>query len=1629
MSNKFDVIAEGVSRLASSASATKDRIDEARRRKDLADFKLEHESRQLIATKNIDTRNKLLAQKIYRELQFDVNERTNETDWSNNASVAKTRERVFGEEGILASAQAKFESEYVQIPDAPNETFHQNIIGFDRVKRAAADHFVKRETEEASAASAQELTQNLTAIGAKAYQAILNNEDPTQVWLEADSETDTAVDFHNNKTTLAVSTDPITGKEFFIQTEENYDSTGAKAESLELIVETLISDNRSDEAVDLLRVLRGNPNAKSFEELHPNLKSEQLAHVELIRRVAQEEGVDPNLLLAMAWQESALIEKAVSKVGALGLMQLMPETAKELLGLDFLPEKPEDISNEDNVRAGAVYIRTQLEKYGDLASALSAYNAGPGATDRAIAKGQEYQDKFYETRGYVERIIPAYEAMGGATSPDGLSQGHFADVLNFRREENGEAEGLTVYQGLMSELVTQHQENFKNLPDSVSQAAADIRSIQVEIDKIVNVASTGRSLNEEANLRLGSLNKELEILIEQIDNEIEEVFYLAESLGASQPYQRRQMQSRLASEIEYGPTASGGRTARAGGGSGAVALQTGTGPAAGLGPSLVEIAGTIQEFSDATDVEAFLDAISLYTKDKDSPGLTSIDMTQALTLMKTLHGEGRIIEAESIFENLQRGDANNPYHWSKNDSGDNARFRSALKTSRSFDEFRMKFEAMDSQVVENLELNPAYAFFKERKKDGDLVPNTASNNAKVIIGSRSERTARQGGFILGETATTPDVRAIEHLTRMIAYQNPHQSHNASLEQAINRSSNSEVFGYVAGSNLPPEVVDGMAMSDLMARGYFENITSFDQLMTAGNLSLKPIPTGSDKPFNQSYQLVNNKTEHPLIIDGELVIIDFSEAYDEKGRIKLPYQSSEAFYGAVQNESITEGFLGDPNKAGALAISGYTGGYQEDGFIKSSVDWFNTHITLGRERGYRDIGRSHSFGGTQRLSPPFFLLERMMYGDKPTPNISPEAAERMQAGDLLGTPVEDMPGYNAFSVSLGQAVLNPTTALTDDVKRILGDEGLKELARIQKLHKLSMAQGNPRNPEEALAEQIYSFAVEMAVRQDGDINLPEYFSGGAQHAEDYLATLAEDQRTTLLRSFDVQKYDDFTFIDSNYATPSVYDVSREVLDDFQSRAAAAKGGLLFSDLSDAWAKTFAERDAVLDNAERGNPEDQLQLPETVEPETRQPDLSMLNLRMQDVAVKTEELFTSDSITQLITEARQSEGFNPNIIYFKKSDVDFTGFEFLQDLLPKLADSEVRKEPVCIDIRDNEQNVSCHVSKVWDGDTVFLSSGISLSGSVVSEGNQPSDSYSVRFANVAAPEVANPYKNTPDEPGGLEAREFVVEAFNGQDVLFVPLLHTDGTVRKGDFDRDIKYPKTPDMGDVTLAQVTAGKVAFRGGETVIDPENIDRSLTMQAANEQAKALGIGIYRGDVTHAKFINERFFMRFHGSVLAEGKELVNEDGETVTMKIASVTPIPGASDTWLIPLYNPEEQRVYSLDKAEEVWEQFYKPLAMRGDILPYKDVETAEYHRRRFYPQIVGENRRSMQMRSFIGSYHQRSERFDVDGTVKEWEEATRSWTDDETSHVLQTIQSAYPHKIPTLQLLKATYEAYFK
>jgi soluble lytic murein transglycosylase-like protein len=114
----------------------------------------------------------------------------------------------------------------------------------------------------------------------------------------------------------------------------------------------------------------------------------------LIQGAATKHGVDSNLLRSVMKQESAFKPCALSVAGAMGLMQIMPDTA-EMLHLDdpFDPEK--------NVDAGAKFLRTMLDRFGgDVAMALAAYNAGPGTVDRAGGV-----PPIAETLQYVSNIL------------------------------------------------------------------------------------------------------------------------------------------------------------------------------------------------------------------------------------------------------------------------------------------------------------------------------------------------------------------------------------------------------------------------------------------------------------------------------------------------------------------------------------------------------------------------------------------------------------------------------------------------------------------------------------------------------------------------------------------------------------------------------------------------------------------------------------------------------------------------------------------------------------------------------------------------------------------------------------------------------------------------------------------------------------------------------------------------------------------------------------------------------------------------------------------------------------------------------------------------------------------------
>jgi soluble lytic murein transglycosylase-like protein len=110
-------------------------------------------------------------------------------------------------------------------------------------------------------------------------------------------------------------------------------------------------------------------------------------------------GVDRNLVDAVAWQESRYNPRALSTAGAMGVMQLMPGTARQL-GV----HNPHDV--EQNVAGGTAYLRQQLERFGNnVPLALAAYNAGPGAV---IKYGGI--PPYRETQNYVRQIIQRLSA-------------------------------------------------------------------------------------------------------------------------------------------------------------------------------------------------------------------------------------------------------------------------------------------------------------------------------------------------------------------------------------------------------------------------------------------------------------------------------------------------------------------------------------------------------------------------------------------------------------------------------------------------------------------------------------------------------------------------------------------------------------------------------------------------------------------------------------------------------------------------------------------------------------------------------------------------------------------------------------------------------------------------------------------------------------------------------------------------------------------------------------------------------------------------------------------------------------------------------------------------------------------
>ncbi|MFN3681823.1 MAG: lytic transglycosylase domain-containing protein, partial [Nitrospira sp.] len=130
-------------------------------------------------------------------------------------------------------------------------------------------------------------------------------------------------------------------------------------------------------------------------------------------------GVDPFLVAAIIREESQYDRQAVSQVGAIGLMQIMPATAKEVAQRYGFPAVTRDdlFDEETNVRIGIRYLEHLLARfYGNLVHAIAAYNAGPLVVQSWVVAFQGRSEDefvelipFQETRHYVKRVLRSYQ--------------------------------------------------------------------------------------------------------------------------------------------------------------------------------------------------------------------------------------------------------------------------------------------------------------------------------------------------------------------------------------------------------------------------------------------------------------------------------------------------------------------------------------------------------------------------------------------------------------------------------------------------------------------------------------------------------------------------------------------------------------------------------------------------------------------------------------------------------------------------------------------------------------------------------------------------------------------------------------------------------------------------------------------------------------------------------------------------------------------------------------------------------------------------------------------------------------------------------------------------------------------
>lgn len=193
---------------------------------------------------------------------------------------------------------------------------------------------------------------------------------------------------------------------------------------------------------------------------------------DLLDEAGRAHNVDPSLLRLVMTQESAGNAGTTSPKGARGLMQLMPATAREMGVTDINDPR-------QNIMGGARYLAQQLDKYGDVGLALAAYNAGPGAVDRAGGI-----PNYPETQNYVGKIMGQYQRAPTSAQPAdaGAFRSRFGSMLD---SEAPEVQAFTPFQQRFGAALQSNQAQADQKeaapPQPSVQASAETPSLPEQI--------------------------------------------------------------------------------------------------------------------------------------------------------------------------------------------------------------------------------------------------------------------------------------------------------------------------------------------------------------------------------------------------------------------------------------------------------------------------------------------------------------------------------------------------------------------------------------------------------------------------------------------------------------------------------------------------------------------------------------------------------------------------------------------------------------------------------------------------------------------------------------------------------------------------------------------------------------------------------------------------------------------------------------------------------------------------------------------------------------------------------------------------------------------------------------------